>query len=214
MTNNDQKMEIYNQLKTEFLAARNNVGFHLLKLTLVVLEANKKLSNRSWSRWLKDPQINLKHTQAKKLITIAQNCRNNGQLTDLLNKEGVEKTYLICQIKDDAVRNDMAEQIIDVPFTVKQTKEVIKKVEKEKMSFEQAVEAIKNQPTKKPNKTNSKSIAIEVYEKLQSAYNKLLEEKQILEEKLKEYQQNMINNQPTKFEENHDHLQYKLDFLN
>lgn len=181
MANNVDKNDLFDKFKLEYIEARNNVGFHLLKLALIVLEANKKLNNRSWKRWLKDPKVNLKNTQAKKLIAVALKCRNNGQLTDLLNKEGIEKTYLVCQIKNDAIRNNVSEQIIDVDFTVKQTKEVIQKVEKENIPTQKAIEAVKNQTKKTVIRSERKTISIEIYEKLKNAYELVLAEKQELE---------------------------------
>lgn len=186
MANSISKDEIFEKLKSDYIEARNNVGYHLLKLTLIVLEANKKLSKRSWSRWLKDPKINIKHTQAKKLIAIAMKCKNNGQLTDHLNKNGIEKTYLICQMKDDATRNNLAEQIIDADFTFKQTKEVIKKVEDEKLPAEQAIQVVKSQPKNAINKSEKTTVSIETYQKLKTDYDALLKEKENLEKQLEE----------------------------
>lgn len=180
--------EIYEKLVSSYIESRNNSGFHFLKMSLIVLEAKNKLSKRIWNKWLKDIRVKLKSTQAKKLVVIAQHCQNDSQLTDLLNKEGIEKTYVVCRIEDKTKREELAETIIDAQYTVKQVQLVAQKMENENKPAIQAIEEIKNQP--KAVNPIKKTVPVEQFNKLKTDYELLLKEKQRLE--------NLIKNQSAK----------------
>lgn len=186
MSKKDLSTEMYEKLVSSYIESRNNTGYHLLRLAVVVLEAKTKLNKRTWNKWLKDTRVKLKSTQAKKLVAIAQTCQNNGQLTDLLNREGIEKTYVISRIPDEQKRQEFAECIIDVPFTVKQTQLAIQKMEQENKPAVLAIEEIKNLPKIPAQKTEKQSIPVEKFNKLKTDYDNLLKEKHELERKIQE----------------------------
>lgn len=163
----------FEQLIRDFVESRNNTGFHLLKTALVVLEASKKLSKRLWKKWLKDTRVKLKITQAKKLVAIAKACQNRGQLTDLLNKEGIEKTYCITRLSDIQKQDELAEKVIDIEFTVKEVKMAVAKVEKENKSPAQAVEEVQNKIISQKPKEPKKTVPLEEYQKLQKENEQL-----------------------------------------
>ena len=177
----------FEQLIRNFVESRNNAGFHLLKMALIVLEAKSKLSKRLWKKWLKDTRVKLKITQAKKLVAIAKACQNRGQLTDFLNKEGIEKTYYITRLSDLQKQDELSEQIIDVEFTVKEVKMTVDKIEKENKTPAQAIEEVQNKIVASKPKEAKKTVSLAEYEKLKSENEQLklklveLQEKQTKE---------------------------------
>lgn len=185
--------EIYEKLVSDLIESRANAGFYLLKMAIVVLDAKNKLSKRLWNRWIKDTRIKLKATQAKKFITVAQTCQNGGQLTDLLNKSGIEKTYEVCKIQDLQKQEKFAAQIIDVPFTVKQVKLAVQKIEFENIEPNQAIEEVQNMPKPKSSNSEKQTVSKVEYEKLKNDYEILQKEKQELEIKLKQLEKNKSN---------------------
>lgn len=93
--------------------------------------------------------------------------------------------YLITKIEDEKIREELAGQIIEAEFTVKQTKQVISKVKNESKTPAEAIEEIKNIPKLPAVKTERKTVPIQEFNNLKSEYEKLLNEKQELENRLK-----------------------------
>lgn len=192
----------FENLVESYLNARNRAGTSILEMASVCLKAKEQLKKKKWFEWLEDSRINLKRTQAKKLIAVAKICKQGGQSTDLLNKKGIEETYLLTKIQDDSTREDLAGQIIDADFTVKQTKQVVSIIQNENKTPVEAVEKIKeikNIPKPPASKPEKKTVSIEAFNNLQTDYEKLLKEKQELENKLQEllkFQKQKIKTMP------------------
>ncbi len=185
----DLQQAEFEKLVKEYIECRNNAGFHLLKLALVVLEANTKLNRRLWKSWIKDTRVKLKFTQAKKLIAVAKACQNRGQLTDLLNREGVEKTYCLTRISSPEKQEMLAEQIIDAEFTVPKVKMAVDKVEKENKTPSQAVEEVRRQANQPKPKTEKKPFSVEDFNRLKAENETLKKANAELERKLAALQQ-------------------------
>ncbi|MEI8390440.1 MAG: hypothetical protein WCG23_11225 [bacterium] len=135
--------QTFDSLAESYVTARNKFGNSLLEMASVCVEAKEQLKKEGeWLKWLADSRINLKETQAKKFIAIAEHCKKMGQLTDLLNKKGIEETYLLTRISDETARKELAEQIINVDFTVKETRQLVKKVN-ELEPVAEAIEEVK-----------------------------------------------------------------------
>ena len=175
----------FENLVDSYINARNRTGESILEMAYICLKAKEQLKKKKWFEWLDDNRIKLKRTQAKKFIAVAKVFNKGGQSTDLLNKKGIEEAYLLTRIKEDSLRDELVGGIIEADFTVKQTRQVVTKVQEENKTPTQAIEEVKNssqRPSKKQDKT---TISIEVYNKLKIEYEKLLNEKQELENKLK-----------------------------
>lgn len=185
----DLQQAEFEKLVKEYIECRNNAGFHLLKLALVVLEANTKLNKRLWKSWIKDTRVKLKITQAKKLIAVAKACQNRGQLTDLLNREGVEKTYCLTRISDPEKQAMLAEQIINAEFTVPKVKMAVDKVQKENKTPAQAVEEVRRQAKQPKQKNEKKPFSVEDFNRLKTENETLKKANAELERKLAELQQ-------------------------
>lgn len=206
--------EIYEKLVSDLIESRTHAGFYILKMANVVLDAKNKLSKRLWNQWIRDTRIKLKSTQAKKLVTIAKTCQNRGQLTDLLNKSGIEKTYEVCKIQDLQKQEEFAAQVIDVPFTVKQVKLAVQKIQSENKEPNQAIEEVQNMPKPKSSNSEKKTVSKVEYDKLKNDYEILQKEKQELEIKLKELEKNKPNSDSKNSNNNDVAGQQRLAFLN
>lgn len=177
----------FENLVDSYGSARSRAGESILEMASVCLKAKEQLKKKMWFEWLEDRRIKLKRTQAKKLIAVAKVFSKGGQSTDLLNKKGVEEAYLLTRIKEDSLRDELAGGIIEADFTVKQTKQVVAKVQEENKTPPEAIEEVKNLPKTLTVKQVRKTISIEQYNKLKTEYKKLLQEKQDLENKLKQH---------------------------
>lgn len=180
--------ENYEKLVDDLNEARSNAIISLLIMCNVVLEANKSLSKTQWNKWLRDKRIKIKNNQAEKYIIIANYCKNNIQLTGLLKKCGLEKTYEVCRIKDEKNRNSLAEQIIDVPFNVKQVRKVVEIVDKQNKTTQEAIEEVKNLPKIQQPKPVIEMIPKIQFDELKTDYEKLLKQKTELEKKLSKFE--------------------------
>lgn len=180
----------FENLVDSYISARNRAGESILEMASVCLKAKEQLRKKKWFEWLEDRRIKLKRTQAKKLVAVAKIYSRGGQSTDLLNKKGVEEAYLLTRIKDDSLRDELAGEIIEADFTVKQTKQAVEFVQDESKTPTEAIEEVKNLPKPIPVKQEQKTISAEKYDKLKTDYEKLLEEKQELEKRLAELSKN------------------------
>lgn len=179
----------FENLVETYISARSRAGVSILEMSIICLRAKEQLKKKKWLEWLEDSRINLKRTQAKKLIAVAKICQQGGQLTDLLNRKGIEETYLLAKIPDDSVREELAGQILDADFTVKQTKQVVSIIRDENKAPDEAVEMIKeikNFSKAPTSKQERKTVPIEQFNQLQLDYEQLLKVKQELEIKLQE----------------------------
>jgi|GEM_PF-3497590 len=181
----------YENLTESYINSRNRVGTSILEMAVVCLKAKEQLKKKKFFEWLDDSRIRLKRTQAKKMIAIARSVQG-GQLTDLLNKKGIEETYLIAQIEDTAIRNELAEQIIDTDFTVKDTKMAVSIIKTDNKSPIEAIEKVKELKalSKQTSKIPKQVVSIEKYNSLKNEYEKLQIEKQELEKKLAKLSEN------------------------
>jgi hypothetical protein len=204
----------FENLVDSYISARNRAGASILEMANVCLKAKEQLKKKKWFEWLEDKRIKLKRTQAKKLIAVAKVFdKNGGQSTDLLNKKGVEEAYLLTRIKEDSLRDELAGGIIEADFTVKQTKQAVAIVQNKNKTPTEAIEEVKNLPKALPIKQEQKTVSIAEYNKLKGEYEKLLQEKLELENKLNQHmpvpkkaQENVL--QYSMFDENGKH---KLD---
>lgn len=171
----------FEKLIIEFIEHRNNAGFHLLKMAQTIAEAKHRLSRKMFKRFLKDPRINIKRLQANKMIAVYELSKSDSRLTYFINKEGIEKSYLITTIKDENLREKFTEVIIDIPFTVKQMNQAIQKIVKENKIPVKAIEEVQNKIGLSQSKPQKKSVSIEEFEKLKS-------ENEFLRQKLTEFE--------------------------
>lgn len=183
--------KVYEEFINEYQQARSKAQRQLVEYADVISGALKELGKKKWLEWLADERVNLKKSQAYKFVALSKHCKNSVQLTGLLRDKQVEKAYLLTKIKDPEQQKELAEQVIDAEFTVVQTKQAISKMKNENKSPVEAVQEVRNQPeqVKEPKiKPERKTIPIEEFEELRIKYEKLLKEKQELEDRL--------NNQP------------------
>lgn len=110
------------------------------------------------------------------MIAVYQLSKSDGRLTHFINKEGIEKSYLLTVISDETAREKFTEQIIDIPFTVKQTKQAIQKITNENKTPAQAVEEVRNKTGLPQPKPQKKTVPFEEFEKLKNE-NEFLKQK-------------------------------------
>ena len=190
----DSQPDDFEKLVNEFIEHRTSAGFHLLKMAQTFSEANHRLSNRMFLKFLRDSRINIKQLQANKMIAVYDASKTDSRLTHFLNKAGIEKSYLITTITDAEHRNTFTEKVLDVPFTVKQTKEAIKLINAENKNPAQAIEVILSKPKIKTDKKVQKTVSFEDYEKLKN-------ELELLKQKLAEFQKKQPEKPAQKVEE-------------
>jgi hypothetical protein len=181
---------IYEKLAGDYIQSKNQTGFYLLKMAETVEEAKNKLSKRAWVTWRKDSRVKLKSTQAKKFITIARACKKNGQLTDLFNKEGIEKTYIAAQIEDAVKQNEFVQEAFQLPLNVKQLKFVAEKIQIENKSPADAIKEVRSIPSKLPKKVSEAVVSMEEFDRLKLDYETLVKKLSDLENQLDIYKKN------------------------
>lgn len=196
MSKKDEAKQIYEKLVSDYIGSRTNAGVYLLKMAQTVAEAKHNLSRKLFKKFLKDPRINIQRLQANKMIAVYQLSKSDSRLTHFINNEGIEKSYLLTVIKDETAREKFTEAIIDVPFTVKQTKQAVHKINNENKTPAQAVQEVRNKiglPQPKP-KEQSKTVPL-------ADYNKLKEENEKLRLALAKYQQKPESLKPEELQE-------------
>lgn len=181
MSKKEETNQIYEKLVSDFIDSRNHAGFYLLKMAQAIAEAKHNLSRKMFKKFLKDPRINVQRLQANKMIAVYQLSKSDSRLTHFINKEGIEKSYLLTIISDKTAREKFTEQIIDVPFTVKQTKQAIQKITIENKNPAQAVEEVQKKIGLSQPKSQKKTVSFEEFEKLKK-------ENEFLRQRLAEFQ--------------------------
>jgi len=168
--------------------AKKEVAKSIIEVGNAISKALDELGEKKWKKWLKDSRVQLNQTQAYKFIAVSKFFQNNLQLTECIKSTGIEKAYLLTKIEDEKIREEFAGKIIDAEFTVFQTRQVISKINDESKSPVEAIKEVKSIPKLPVDKPDRKTVSIEEFNKLQADYDKLLNEKQELEEKLSSMQ--------------------------
>lgn len=174
----------YETLILSYEQAKKEVGKSIIVVGNTISQALQELGEKKWTQWLKDERVGLNLTQAYKFITVSKFFQDNIQLTECMKSTGIEKAYLLTKIKNETLREEIAGQIIDAEFTVKQTKQVVSKIQNENKSPVEAIEEIKNLPKLPAVITERKTVPIQEFNNLKANYEKLLKEKQELENRL------------------------------
>lgn len=171
----------YEELVDSYIEAKQEACNALLNLANTISLALNNLGERQWKQWLKDSRINLNQTQAYKFVAVSKFHKNNLQLTEGLNNLNIEKAYLLTRIKESERQEEVAPQIIEADFTVKETKTVVKLINDNvptEEALKQAKEVINSRkkitPEKVPKEEYDK-LKIE-YETLLAKYNNLLKQ--------------------------------------
>ncbi|MFH0702095.1 MAG: hypothetical protein V2B14_00955, partial [bacterium] len=207
MTRKEDQQTIYDKLVSDFIGSKTNAGIYLLKMAQTVAEANHNLSRKMFKRFLKDPRINIKRLQANKMIAVYQLSKSDSRLTHFINNEGIEKSYLLTIIKDENAKEKFTEQIIDIPFTVKQTKQAIQKINNENKTPAQAIEEVRNKIFLQKPKESPKTVSLEEYEKLKK-------ENEQLKLKLTEFEKKQTEKSAQKTLEVKGQQSLNFDYLN
>lgn len=177
----------YEELVNKYLQAKSQAQIALIQYADIIAEALNELKKKKWLEWLSDERIGLNKSQAYKFVALSEHCKKSVQLTGLLKSNQVEKAYLLTKVKDPEYQKELAEQIIDAEYTVKQTKQIVSKVKNENKSPSEAIAEVKNHPELPAIRNERKTVPIEEFNNLKADYEKLLKEKQELEDKLKEH---------------------------
>lgn len=170
------KLELINQnyesLVEDYSEAKKNAYKSLLDLAKTISKSLQQLGERKWKTWLKDSRVNLNQTQAYKFVAVAKFHQNNLQLTEGIKNINIEKAYLLTRIKEPEKQTEVAEEIIEANFTVKQTKKAVELINAEvptKEALKQAKEEINTQRKITPEK-----VPKELFDKLKQDYDNLL----------------------------------------
>lgn len=163
-----EKNKIFDELANSLISAKQQNSSSELRYADIVEQAYNTLSQKKLKEWLKDSRVNLKGTQAKKLVAVSKFCKNNGQSTDLFCKEGIEKTYIISRLKDQKQQSNYIKYLLINNLSSKQLKQSIKLTTSENISISESLNKLKeNKPS-----TQRKSQVKE----LKEVINQLLEE--------------------------------------
>ena len=184
----------YETLVLSYEQAKKEVGKSIIEVGNVIDKALKDLGETKWQKWLKDSRVRLNLTQAYKFIAVSKFFQNNLQLTECIKSTGIEKAYLITKIEDEEIREELAGQIIDAEFTVKQTKQAVSIIKNENKTPTEAIETVKTLPKLLAVRPERKSVPIQEFNNLKAEYEKLLKEKQELEKCLKNKPESNIKN--------------------
>jgi len=182
----EETNKTYEELVDEYLKAKSKAQVALIEYADVIAKALRGLEKRKWIEWLSDERIGLNKSQAYKFVALSEHCKKSVQLTGLLKSNQVEKAYLLTKVKNPEYQKELAEQIIEAEYTVKQTKEIVSKLRNENKTPNEAIEEVKNQPKSASSRPERKTVPIEEFNNLKAEYDKLLREKNELENKLKE----------------------------
>ena len=174
--------QLFDDLLSSFIEAKTQSSIDQLRIAEIVKQAEEKLNKKRWREWIRHPKINLKRTQAQKLVSVSIFCKKNSQSTDIFKNHGIEKTYIIAQIEDIEVQSTVLEYVLTNPISTKLLKKAIKLMDSEHISFSEAIEKAKI-----PKQTQKKNSELE---ELKQAFLKLQEtnknlEKQLIEERQK-----------------------------
>lgn len=145
----------YEKLVANYLDFKKAANKNILAMANTILEVKNSFSGKGFEQFLNDSRIRLSSFQANKFIKIANACKSASRLAKLFEKEGVEKAYLLSKIEDEKTRNQLIDKIIDVPFTVKETKKLVDKVSTDSVDIVAAIteiQSIKKEAQKKKTK--------------------------------------------------------------
>lgn len=214
MSKKDETNQIYEKLVSDYIGSRTNTGIYLLKMAQTVAEAKNNLSRKMFKRFLKDTRINLQRLQANKMIAVYQLSKSDSWLTHFINNQGIEKSYLLTIIKDENAREKFTEEIIDVPFSVKQTKQAVQKINNENKTPVQAVEEVRKQSSLPKPRTEKKPFSAEDFNKLKSENETLKKANAELERKLAEIEQKPAEKPAQSLQEIAGQQSMNLSYLN
>ena len=179
---NVDNYEIYvNKVNNE----RNKIFVSFLTIGEICLEAKETLGNKTWEKWLNDGRVNIQLSQARKYIAVYKQYNEKKQSTVFFENNNIEHLYLLTRIKDNDRRIEAENLVEKGKLSVKQTRNLIKVLKKDKdISCQEAIEKINNAP-EKPQKEKPQMVSIEKYNELKKKYEALLQEKKELENKIK-----------------------------
>lgn len=125
--------EIYEESALKIKKLKISINEKFLDMGKVLFEfkqAYKKEGESYFKKFLNDNRVDLKPTQAEKLISIHKyrlNCGEIGiQSTDIFNKLKTEKSALIIHVKDVNLHKNLAKFVIDKKVSVDQLKYIVK----------------------------------------------------------------------------------------
>ena len=190
--------EIFNELANSYIQAQSQSNSCDLKKAEIVERAKDKLKKKPWKEWLKDSRVSLKSTQAKKLIAVSVFCKEGGQSTDLFNKEGIEKTYIIAQIEDSKIKEDFLLCTLNEQMSTKELKQSIKLAEEENLSSSEALKKVR-QNIKDQKKTKGTKVSFEEFNQLKQLVEALQEENGNLKKENED-----LKNSPSKYEQKNE----------
>lgn len=162
----------YESLVEDYSQAKKNAYNSLLNLAKTISKALQQLGERKWKTWLKDSRINLNQTQAYKFVAVAKFHQNNLQLTEGIKNIHIEKAYLLTRIKEPEKQTEVAEEIIEADFTVRQTKKAVELINAE-VPTEEALKRAKDELNTQ-RKITPEKVPKELYDKLKQDYENLL----------------------------------------
>lgn len=151
---NNQNQTAFDELANEYTKTKIQSGSYQLRNLEIIEQAQSKLNKKQWKEWLRDARINLKQTQAKKLIAVFRFCKDNGQSTDLFHKEGIEKTYIISQIPNEQRQNEYLNYVLENQINTKKLKDAIKISNSENIGLQTSLNRLQEkQPLKVPKES-------------------------------------------------------------
>jgi len=206
MSKSQIQQDEYNKLILDYVEFKNQASMYLLKMAQIIAEAKQKLNRKLFKKFLKEKKIDLRRVQANKMIAVYELSKSDSRLTLFINKEGVEKSHLLTTIKNTDHRITFAEKVIDVPFSVRQTKLAINKMNVENKLPDIAIEEVQNKIGLPKTREQRKTIALEVYEKLKK-------ENDLLRQKIAELEQKGLKMVDESFEEKPIYKKTDLSYL-
>ncbi len=155
-----------------------------IELGSVLSTAERELDSKSFKKLLKDPKVGYKTTQAKKYIKFHEGI--HGQTPDLIRKVGVEKYYIISNVKDEETRNDLLSFVNDYDVSCRILNKMTKIIAANTaIEFTEAYEQAKTPTKKEKKKDNSPDYVPKAeYDELNKKYYNALNEIKILKESI------------------------------
>jgi hypothetical protein len=177
MSKKEIETQLIDNFTTRFIDLETKENTYSLEKADLISEAKDKLSQKAWSKWLKDSRVRLKPSQAKKFISISRMCKAGGQSTGLFKKEGIEKTYLVALIQDEDLRQSLIEYALNNTLSTKELKRAIQFIQEDNLSLEKAFSKATEKVPKEIKQKNTVP-----FEQYQQVVNELIEIKERLKQ--------------------------------
>ena len=157
-----------------------------IELGSVLSSAEQELDAKSFKQFLKDPKVGYRPTQAKKYIKFHMGLHS--QTPDLVKKLGVERYYIISNIENKEIKNNLLSFTNDYGISVRTLNKMVKILgENSTIELSEAYEQAKTtKKEKKEDKENNPDyVSRAEFDELNKKYQIVTEQLETLKQSIK-----------------------------